>query len=68
VSAGLDSAQFERCLHSGAMRPLVMSDARLAGQLAVDGTPTLLVTRRNGAAQAVRVVGEAAPCRASLAP
>lgn len=57
--AGIDTTRFIACVSTGATRPLVHGDARLAGQLAVDGTPTLLVTRASGLGPAIRVVGEA---------
>ncbi|MFO0241935.1 DsbA family protein [Gemmatimonas sp.] len=58
VRAGVDSIAVMRCLRHGTTRPLVLSDARLATQLHVDGTPTVLVVRPGPLAPPVRVVGE----------
>jgi protein-disulfide isomerase len=59
----LDSAEFTGCLARGATRPLVLGDARLAGQLTVEGTPTLVITRGSSLGASVRVVGEASMAR-----
>jgi protein-disulfide isomerase len=58
VAAQLDTALFADCLRTGATRPLVMSDARLAGQWAVDGTPTVLVLPASRVGEPLRVVGD----------
>ncbi|MCO4099030.1 MAG: thioredoxin domain-containing protein [Gemmatimonas sp.] len=62
-TAKLDSTAYADCLHSGAMRPLVMSDARMAGQMVVEGTPTVLVTRPQVVGGHVRIVGDVTMAR-----
>jgi hypothetical protein len=61
--AGVDSAAMHQCLRTGATRPLVLSDARLASGWAVEGTPTVLVTAPGPVALPLRVVGELTPAR-----
>lgn len=65
--AGVDSVAMRACLRTGATRPLVLSDARLAGQYSVEGTPTILVTRPGPFSAPIRVVGELLPKRIGAA-
>lgn len=65
--AGVDSVAFRRCVANGTMRPLVIADQQLAGRLAVDGTPTLIITRGDAADRGVRVVGDPSMSRVAAA-
>jgi hypothetical protein len=58
--ASLDTVAFTRCLHTGAKRPLVLSDVRLARQLSDEGTPMLLINRGGVYRHAILLVGEPA--------
>ena len=50
-------------MRTGATRLLVLSDTRLASQLGVEGTPTILVARPGPFSAPLRVVGELVPKR-----
>jgi protein-disulfide isomerase len=50
-TTGLDSGAFESCLKSDAHADVVTANMRLAEELGIDGTPTILVSRGKGMAR-----------------
>lgn len=63
-AVGLDRRAFERCLRSAKHADLVTANMKLAGQLQLPGTPTLMVAQGNGMGR--RVEGTIESIRAAL--
>jgi hypothetical protein len=66
-TAGLDTAAFRRCLAIGVTAPLIAADLRLAGLLAVEGTPTFIVSPPGRSDLGTRIVGDPSMLRITQA-
>lgn len=66
-TAGVDTAAFRRCLAIGVTAPLIAADLRLAGLLAVEGTPTFIVSPPGRSDLGTRIVGDASMLRITQA-
>jgi protein-disulfide isomerase len=66
-TASVDTAAFRRCLTIGITAPLIAADLRLAGLLAVEGTPTFIVSPPGRSDLGTRIVGDASMLRIAQA-
>lgn len=66
-AAGVDTVAFRRCLTVGATIPLVLSDLRMSGYMAIDGTPSFIVSPAGRSDVGTRIVGEPSMQRMSQA-